>query len=123
MYMYACIHGLDMDGLGHPIVLNSDDTLVLRLSVDHCWVLLPASGLAREQSHSSRTSNCRGIDREKAVINPGLLHTGHSHIPTVNGHVHPYTIRFTDGLAEAMGDKVTCLRSQQQGLGLGTGGT
>ena len=68
-------------------------------------------------------SNCRGIDREKAVINPGLLHTGHSHIPTVNGHVHPYTIRFTDGLAEAMGDKVTCLRSQQQGLGLGTGGT
>ena len=90
------------------LVLSSDDTLVLRLSVDHCWVLLPALGLAWEQSHSSRASNCRGIDRGKAVINPGLLHTGHGHIPTVNGHVHPGTrpgIRFTDELAEAMGIK------------------
>jgi hypothetical protein len=64
-----------------------------------------ASGLAQEQSHYSGACNCRGNDRGKAVINPRLLHTGHGHVLTDKGHVHPSTrpgTRFTDGLAEAM---------------------
>ena len=66
------------------LALILDDTLVLRHSMDHCWVLLPASGLAQEQSHYSTASNFRGVDcivgEYNAVINPGLLHTGHGHI-------------------------------------------
>ena len=53
------------------LILNNYDTLVLCFGVDHCSrVLLLALGLAGEQSHYSRDSDCRGMalaDWGKAV--------------------------------------------------------
>ena len=60
---------MDMNMDWAILVFTLNDTLVLRHSVDYCWVLLPASELAQEQSNT-RASNCRDIDSGKALINP-----------------------------------------------------
>ena len=74
-------HTVHTHELWMAIIILNCDTLVLCISVDHCSrVLLLASGLAREQSHYSRVSNCRDTTQ-----------LGHGHIPTDNGHVHPST--------------------------------
>ena len=56
------VHTHVMDYGWAILILNNYDTLVLCFGVDHCSrVLLLASGLAREQSHYSRDSDCRGM--------------------------------------------------------------
>ena len=103
-------------GLGHP---RSSSyfwmipwSCALCLSVDHCWVLL-ASGLAQEQSHYSRASNCRGIGRGKAVTKPWT--TPHGPRPYSHGqwscppqHKARYVFYRWVGWSN---DKMDCLRS------------
>lgn len=46
-------------------------------------MLLPVSGLAQEQFHYSRASNCRDIDYGRAMISPGLLHMAIAIFPLI----------------------------------------